>query len=217
MRRTKEILRLRFESGLGLRQIARSLAMSAGTVHDYLQRAEAAEVKWPLPEGWDDDRLEATLFRQTAHAVPPRKALPDFAMVHQQLQKPHVTLQSLWEEYEEVNPHGYRYSRFCELYQRWRHKQDVVLRQQHKPGERMFVDWAGATIPIHNRSTGEISAAPLFVATLVPVPTPMPRSRGTSSWIAGFRSTCTLWNLWRRATAIGPGQHQGRRHQGLPL
>jgi hypothetical protein len=64
MRRTKEILRLRFESGLGLRQIARSLSISVGTVHDYLQRAEAAGIKWPLPEGLDDDRLEASLFRQ---------------------------------------------------------------------------------------------------------------------------------------------------------
>ena len=90
MRRTKEILRLRFEFGLSLRQIARSLAISVGTVHDYLQRAEAAEVRWPLPEGWDDDRLETTLFRQTPTAMPPRKALPDFAMVHQQLQKPHA-------------------------------------------------------------------------------------------------------------------------------
>jgi transposase len=76
-------------------------------------------------------------------AAPPRKTQPDYAAIHQQLQKPHVALQLLWEEYREANPDGYRYSRFCELYQRWRRKQDVVLRQQHKPGERMFVDWAG--------------------------------------------------------------------------
>lgn len=166
MRRTKEILRLRFESGLGLRQIARGLSISVGTVHDYLQRAEAAGVTWPLPEGFDDNRLEASLFRQPAAPVALRKAPPDYPAVHQELQKPHVTLQLLWEEYQEANPGGYRYSRFCELYQRWRRKQDVVLRQQHKPGERMFVDWAGATIPIHNRSTGEVTPAPLFVATL---------------------------------------------------
>lgn len=166
MRRTKEILRLRFESGLGLRQIARSLSISVGTVHDYLQRAEAAGIKWPLPEGLDDSHLESALFRQPTAAVSPRKAPPDYAAIHQQLQKPHVTLQLLWEEYQETNPDGYRYSRFCELYQRWRRKQDVVLRQQHKPGERMFVDWAGATIPIHDRNTGEITQAPLFVSTL---------------------------------------------------
>jgi transposase len=166
MRRTKDILRLRFELGLGLRQIARSLSISVGTVHDYLQRAEAAGIKWPLPESFDDRLLEAALFRQPTVPVPARKTPPDYGVIHQQLQKPHVTLQLLWEEYQEVNPDGYRYSRFCELYQRWRRKQDVVLRQQHKPGERMFVDWAGATIAIHDRSTGEISQAPLFVATL---------------------------------------------------
>ena len=109
MRRTKEILRLRFESGLGLRQIARALSISVGTVHDYLQRAETAGLKWPLPEGWDDNRLEAALFQQQAVPATVRKTQPDFAAVHQQLQKPHVTLQLLWEEYREANPEGYRY------------------------------------------------------------------------------------------------------------
>jgi len=165
MRRTKEILRLRFESGLGLRQIARSLSISVGTVHDYLQRAETAGLKWPLPEGWDDTRLEAALFQQPPVPVLPRKTQPDYTAVHQQLQSPHVTLQLLWEEYQESNPQGYRYSRFCELYQRWRRKQDVVLRQQHMPGEKLFIDWAGAAIPIHDRS-GQVCQAPLFVATL---------------------------------------------------
>ena len=116
MRRTKDILRLRFESGLGLRQIARSLSVSLGTVHDYLKRAEAAGIKWPLPEGLDDNHLEAALFRQPTAPVPLHKAPPDYVAIHQQLQKPHVTLQLLWEEYQEANPDGYRYSRFCELY-----------------------------------------------------------------------------------------------------
>ncbi|HEY7336858.1 MAG TPA: sigma factor-like helix-turn-helix DNA-binding protein [Bryobacteraceae bacterium] len=106
MRRTKEILRLRFESGLGLRQIARSLSISVGTVHDYVQRAEAAGIKWPLLEGFDDTRLEAALFRQPPAPVPSRKATPDYPAIHQQLQKPHVTLQLLWEEYQETNPDG---------------------------------------------------------------------------------------------------------------
>jgi DNA-binding CsgD family transcriptional regulator len=89
MRRTKEILRLRFESGLGLRQIARSLSISVGTVQDYLQRTEAAGIKWPLPEGWGDSQVEAALFRQPTAAVPPRKVPPDYAAIHQQVQKPH--------------------------------------------------------------------------------------------------------------------------------
>jgi transposase len=147
-----------------------------------------------LPDGFDDSRLEAALFHQPTTTVPLRKAPPDYAAIHEQLQKPHVTLQLLWEEYREANPDGYRYSRFCELYQRWRRKQDVVLRQQHKPGERMFVDWAGATIPIHNRSTGEITQAHCSWPRWVPVLTPMLRLLEARSWIAGFKSICTPWS-----------------------
>jgi len=71
-----------------------------------------------------------------------------------------------WEEYRQVHPEGYGYSRFCELYARWRGKQDVVLRQEHQPGEKGFVDWAGATIPMHDPVSGEIWPASLFVMVL---------------------------------------------------
>ena len=89
---------------------------------------------------------------------------PDFPSLHAQLQQhPHLTLQLVWEEYRQVHPEGYGYSRFCELYGRWRKKLDVVLRQEHKPGEKSFVDWAGATIPVHDPTSGEIWPASLFV------------------------------------------------------
>jgi transposase len=87
--------------------------------------------------------------------------------MHQQLREhKHLTLQLLWEEYRQTNPDGYRYSRYCYLYQRWRSKLDVVLRQEHTAGEKMFVDWAGATIPVYDRHTGVAWQAPLFVAAL---------------------------------------------------
>jgi transposase len=167
MRKIKEVLRLRYEAGLGHRQIARGCSLGLGTVHDYLRRAEAAGVRWPLPEGWDDDRLESTLFGRPAHHSDPQRPQPDFASMHQQLQQhPHLTQQLVWEEYRQAHPDGYGYSRFCELYQRWRRKLDVVLRQEHKAGEKIFVDWAGATIPIHDRLTGEARRASVFVAVL---------------------------------------------------
>ena len=91
----------------------------------------------------------------------------DFAQIHPQLQThKHLTLQLLWEEYRETQPDGYGYSRFCELYQRWNRNQDVVLRQDHKAGEKTFVDWAGDTVPIHDRETGETTPASIFVAVL---------------------------------------------------
>ena len=87
--------------------------------------------------------------------------------MHSQLQeRRHLTLQLAWEEYRQVHPEGYGYSRFFGLYQRWRRKQDVVLRQVHQPGEKGFVDWADATIPVHDPATGEIWPASLFVIVL---------------------------------------------------
>ncbi len=168
MRKIKEVLRLRFELRLGQREIARACSISQGAVHNYLKRAAAAGIAWPTPEGWDEQRVEQALFgeRQVVKRLP-EQVLPDFAALHAELQQhPHLTLQLTWEEYRQVHPEGYGYSRFCELYQRWRGKQDVVLRQVHQPGEKGFVDWAGATIPVHDPVTGEIWPASLFVMVL---------------------------------------------------
>jgi len=168
MRKISEVLRLRFELGLGQRAIARACSISQSTVNDYLHRAAAAGMVWPLGEEWDELRVEQALFggQQVVKRLP-EHVLPNFAALHAELQKhPHLTLQLAWEEYRQVHPEGYGYSRFCELYQRWRGKQDVVLRQIHKPGEKGFVDWAGATIPVHDPVTGEVWRASLFVMVL---------------------------------------------------
>jgi transposase len=168
MRKVKEVLRLRFGLGLKQNQIARSCSLGQATVHRYLQKAVAAGLSWPLPEDLDDRRLEELLSPGTA-GRPSRslRPLPDFAEIRRQLQThKHLTLQLVWEEYRETQPDGYSYSRFCELYDRWSRNQDVVLRQEHRAGEKMFVDWAGDTIPIHDPRTGEITPASLFVAVL---------------------------------------------------
>ena len=124
MRKLKEALRLRYELKLGYQQIGRSCAIAVSTVHKYLKRAEKAGVSWPLPEDWDEARVEAVLFPEAVAPSPPTpqaRALPDFAAIHKELQSDkHVTLQLLWEEYKQANPDGYRYSRYCYLYQRWR-------------------------------------------------------------------------------------------------
>ena len=161
MRKIKEVLRLRFELGLGQRQIARSCSIGLGTVHDYLQRAESAGVGWPLPEDWDDRRLEAVLFdSQPRPPRPAQRPLPDFAAMREQRQQHrHLTLRLLWEEYRQATPDGYGYSRFCELYQRWFRTRDVVMRQEHKAGEKLFVDWAGDTIQIYDPRGGPVQTA----------------------------------------------------------
>ncbi len=167
MRKLKDVFRLRFELKLDQRQIARSCSIAVSTVHEYLKRAEAAGLDWPLPDDWDDARLEGALYPGSQQEPRPQKSPPDFTSIHEQLRRHRdLTLQLLWEEYREANPEGYRYSRFCELYQRWRRKLDVVMRQEHKAGEKAFIDWAGATITIHDRATGAAWQAPVFVAAL---------------------------------------------------
>ena len=168
MRKIKEVLRLRFGLGLRQDQIAHSCSIGQATVHRYLERAAAAGLSWPLPDDCDDHRLEQLLFpARPGQPSPCVRAVPDFAEVQRQMQQhKHLTLQLVWEEYRAGEPKGYGYSRFCELYQRWNRYRDVVLRQDHRAGEKMFVDWAGPTIPVYDRKSGEPWEASLFVAAL---------------------------------------------------
>jgi transposase len=167
MRKIREVLRL---SALGLaqHQIAASCSVVQSTVHKYLKLAETAQITWPLPETLNDQKLDELLFG--GRPAPPSRRIhsaPDFAAIGRELQiNKNVTLELLWQEYRAAQPDGYGYSRFCDLYRQWRRNQDLTLRQQHTPGEKMFVDYAGATIPIHDCQTGEVHPAAIFVATL---------------------------------------------------
>jgi transposase len=166
MRQIREILRLHHEVHLGERQIAAICLVGKGTVQRYLQRAAAVGLAWPLPEDLDDAQLEKLLF-PPAPAPAGARPLPDFTKVHHELKSNHsVTLQLLWEEYKESQPGGINYSWFCEQYRDWTRHLDVVLRQEHRAGEKMFVDHAGDTIPVINPATGETRPAYVFVAVL---------------------------------------------------
>ena len=167
MRKLKEVLRLH-SLGMSQHRIARSCSISQSTVHGYVFAAQAAKVKWPLPEDWDDRQIGQTLFpRRSVPEAWRKHPEPDWAGIHKELQThKNLTLQLIWQEKRESDPGGYGYSRFCELYRRWLKKLDPVLRQTHRAGEKMFVDYAGATIPIHDPATGEIHPAAVFVAVL---------------------------------------------------
>ena len=167
MRKIKEILRLKFELGLKNREIARSCLIPHTTVANYLRRARDAGLTWPLPPDLDEGTLERQLFADDPWARTRETRLPDFASIHEEFRRHrHVTLQLLWEEYKESQPDGYQYSRFFELYNRWVQKLDLVLRQDHRVGEKMFVDHAGPTVPTVDRETGQVHEAAIFVAVL---------------------------------------------------
>jgi len=166
MRKIKEVLRL-YSLGLAQRQIALSCSIGQSTVSKYLKAADAAGLRWPDAGEWEDARLAALPPKQPSAPRRSRRPAPDFDVVHSELQKnKHLTLQLVWEEYRAVHPNGYGYSRFCELYQRWRRKLEVVLRQEHRAGEKLFVDYAGPTIAVQDPATGETREAQLFVSVL---------------------------------------------------
>ncbi len=155
MRKIKEVLRLH-SLGLSQRQIAASCATGQATASDYLKAAIAAGLKWRDLAEWSDDQVmqAVTPPRDTPDARP-QAPEPDYGGIRHELQtNKHVTLQLLWEEYRETHPDGYRYSRFCDLYRKWLGRQEVVLRQEHRAGEKLFVDYAGDTIPIHSAGGG---------------------------------------------------------------
>ena len=168
MRKIKEVLRLKFGLGFANRQIARSCSMNHSTVADYLNRAKAAGLgQWPLPEDLDEAELEKRLFPIPAPRPDQPRTIPNWPVIHEEIQTgKHVTLQLVWQEYKQSNPDGYQYSRFCWLYQQWTGKLDLVLRQEHRAGEKLFVDYAGDSVPIVDSKTGTIHKASIFVAVL---------------------------------------------------
>jgi len=166
MRKIREILRLKYECKRSNREVATSCGIGSSTVSDYLTRARVAGVTWPVDSSIDDSTLEQLLFPSTAPVITSKKT-PDFQQIHNELKRrKDVTLGLLWEEYKEQHPNGYQYSWFCQNYRTWAGRLDVVMRQDHRAGEKLFVDYAGQTVPIVDRFTGEVTQAQIFVAVL---------------------------------------------------
>lgn len=164
MRKIRDALRLR-ANGLTLREISESLGLGRTTVGDHLQRAARAGLVWPLDDALTDAEMDVQLFPPPS-GVAAVITQPDWAAIHLEYKRQHVTLMLLWEEYRAVHPDGYGYSRFCDLYRRWEGRLSPSMRQHHPAGERVFVDYAGATIDVVCGKTGEARAAQIFVATL---------------------------------------------------
>ncbi len=166
LRKTREILRLKLDARLSQRAIARSVNVSQSTVNDYVGRAVVAKLAWPLPPELDDDEaVDRLLFPAERHPVAHRPE-PDWAQVSRELKRKHVTRMLLWQEYREGEREGLEYSQFCDRYREWAKWLPVTMRQEHRAGEKLFVDFSGDGIEIVDRKTGEVVVAKLFVAVL---------------------------------------------------
>ncbi len=170
MRKIREVLRLHYECGCQHRQIALACEMSPSTVCDYLSRATRAGLSWEDAKPLSDAEVEARLFSHVGRCEPSARAAIDFQWVHSELGHVGVTLQLLWGEYEAAakqrSARPYQYSQFCELYASWRDRRRLSMRQVHRPGEKLFLDYSGKKPRICDPQTGEVTEVELFVAVL---------------------------------------------------
>ncbi len=151
IRKIKEVVRLKRERGLSNRQVATACGISRPSVSEYLRRAAEAGLAWPLPEALSEAKLEQRLFPPPPDLPAQARGIPDWKRIHDELRGKNVTLFLLWQEYRESNPDGYQYSWFCDHY---------------RAGGKLFVDYAGQTVPVIDRTTGEIHEAQVFVAVM---------------------------------------------------
>ena len=217
MRKIRDVLRLKFESGLSERVIARSMSLSNGSVNSYLQRARMAGLRWPLPDDLDDGALERLLFPPAATAEAARaRPRPGWADVDKDMRRKGVTLALLWEEYRAAHPDGFGYSWFCEHYDAFKSRLRPTMRQSHAAGEKVFVDFAGDAIDIVDPTTGEVRPMKLFVAVMGASNYIFAQARPSeqiADWIGAHVRPVRLSG--RRPEVAGPRQSEERRQQSL--
>ena len=203
MRKLRDVLRLKYDTQLPLRAIAQACGLGLGTVSTYLQRATGAGLAWPLPDDLDDAVLEARLFTRPSVPATRDPVLPNWAVLHQERKKPGVTLTLLWQEYRAQHPHGYAYSQFCERYRQWARRLTPSMRQVHRAGEKLFVDFSGTRPHLIDPTTGEEVAVELFVGVLGAsglIYAEATRSQALPSWVGAhirmleyFHGSAAIW------------------------
>jgi transposase len=170
MRKIREVLRLHSDLGCTHRQIASACHISPSTVGAYIERAAEAGLTWAEAEPLSEAQVEGRLFTYIGRSEPKARAAIDFDWLHNELPRTGVTLQLLWSEYQlaakEAQLLPYQSSQFCELYAGWRNQRRLSMRQTHRPGEKLFIDYSGKKPCFIDAETGEVHEVELFVAVL---------------------------------------------------
>lgn len=167
MRKLLEILRLNFDNKLSTRQISQIACVSKSTVNNYVSLFNKSGLSWPLEEQYLDENILSNKLNSEYNANDKKSAV-DFVEIHNELKRhKKLTLQLLWEEHNERGEMPYSYSHLALLYRKWQDKQPSYMRQVHKAGEKVFVDYSGDYVPIYDETTGQIKGnAQIFVAVM---------------------------------------------------
>lgn len=191
MNKFKIILRLHHESKLSQHQIAQSLKLSVGVVNKYLQRAKAANLSWPLSSELEDEGLLKKLIKSSPlNPARSSAASIDFPRLHQEMKRKGVTQQLLWEEEIKAGTVSISYPQFSLRYRNWKAVQPKSMRQVHRAGDKVFVDYAGPTMDIIDPKTGEVIPVQIFVGVLGASNytfAEATRSQGLADWIGSHQ------------------------------
>lgn len=167
MKKIKDILKLRYITDISYRQISRAVGVPSSTVSDYCKRFEITTYSIDAFLQMDEDRMYEILFPEKKLSYQRKdRPLPDVAYIHQEIAKKGVTFELLWQEYKEQHPDGYGCSQFKEHYYKYKKKLNPSMRQTYIPGDKMFVDYSGLTLPVVDAESGSVSKAQIFVAVL---------------------------------------------------
>jgi len=173
MKNIREVLRLHLVANLSARKIQGATGVARTTVQEYIKRCKESDINsYETLTQISDDTLNEKLFGITSTTISPNptKVMPDYNLVHQEMKrkkKTKVTLMFLWEEYKAMyGERAYAYTQFRVYYRRYKQRLNPSMRQTHIAGEKVFVDYSGVTIPIHNQKTCEVDTAQIFVAVL---------------------------------------------------
>lgn len=165
MRNVREVLRQKLVLNRTHRAIGKALGISHGVVGSVAVRWKALGLTWEGAGKLTDDELEQRLYGPRLPSTAQRP-MPDMLWLHRELKRPAVTLEVLHLEYLEQHSDGYRYSRFCDHYKEWLSKQRLSMRQEHRAGEKLFIDYSGRKPTVVDPVTGEVREAELYVAVL---------------------------------------------------
>jgi len=195
MRAIREILRQRFEFGRSLREISQSVGASFGAVQTMVERAAERGLSWPLPEDLDDAALEQLLFKQPE--APQGRALPNMEDIDKELRSHKgVTLLLLWEEYKAQHPDGYQYTQFCRYYRAWQGTQEPTMRQVHRFGQRVYLDFAGVTVPTRTRRQARSKRPTSSSRASAPARTSMPTPLRRRTPTPGCSARALRWSIF---------------------
>jgi transposase len=165
MRNIREILRQKLVLKLSHRAVGRTLRISNGAVGSLMVRWKKLGLTWEQAQAMKDDELEQRIYGPRLPSTAPRP-MPDMLWLHRELKRPGVTLEVLHLEYLEQHPDGYRYSRFCDHYNDWLARQRLSMRQTHRAGEKLFIDYSGRKASVVDPVTGEVRDVEIYVAVL---------------------------------------------------